>query len=75
MSEIKEIVTLSDYYEALPKPTSPKTEFVKMIAEATGKEEATVRLWFKNKTKPNDPKDLEILSQKTGIAIENLFAE
>lgn len=69
----EEIKTLSDYYESLPPATAPKTEFVKRIAERTGKEEATVRLWIKGKTKPDDPKHWGILSEETGIPVENLF--
>jgi hypothetical protein len=73
MTVIKEIVTLSDYYEALPPVVAPKTNFVKRISERTGKQESTVRLWVKNKSKPDDPKDFEILSEETGLSIDKLF--
>jgi hypothetical protein len=68
-------MNLYDFYETLPQATAPKSEFVRRLAERTGKKEATVRLWIKNKTKPDDPKDLEILSEETGIEKEKLFAE
>lgn len=72
----KEIKTLQDFYESLEnRPTPPKTAFVKKIAKRTGKELATVRLWVKGETKPQDQSDWEILSEETGIAIENLFEQ
>jgi len=66
-------MTLTGYYEGLPTATAPKTEFVKKIAEKCNVNEATVRLWVKGKTKPDNPDHVEILSIETGIEKEELF--
>lgn len=71
----KEVKTLFDFYENLPKATSPKTEFIRKVAERCDLEEGTVRLWVKDKTKPKDPKHLEILSEETNIPVNKLFEQ
>jgi hypothetical protein len=68
-------LNLTSYYKELPRAIAPKTDFVERVAEKTGKNIATVRFWVMGKTKPSDPKDLEILSELTGIQIENLFSK
>ncbi len=71
----KEVKTLSDFYENLPKATSPKTEFIRKVAGRCDLEEATVRLWVKDKTKPSNPEHLQILSEESGIPVTQLFAQ
>lgn len=64
---------LADYYESLPPSYSPKTQFIKRVAERCGLVEQTVRLWVKGKSNPSEPKHLEVLEEETGISRENLF--
>lgn len=72
-SECQSVINLTGYYSKLPRAVAPKTDFVERVAEKTGKNIATVRLWVTGKTKPSDPKDLETLAELTGIQVENLF--
>lgn len=65
--------TLESFYKDLPKSYSPKTQFIKRVAERCDTAEQTVRLWVKGRTKPSDTKFLEILEEETGIAKDNLF--
>ena len=64
---------LSDYYESLPASYSPKTQFIKRVADRCNLSEQTVRLWVKGKYTPSDEKYLEILEDETGILRDNLF--
>jgi hypothetical protein len=66
--------TLSVFYENLPKANSPKTDFIRRISERCNLEEATVRLWVKDKTKPSNPEHLQILSEESGIPVNQLFS-
>jgi hypothetical protein len=66
-------MNLSDYYESLPKPVAPKTDFIKRIASLCNVDDQTVRFWIKKSTKPNNPNHLDILSEETGIPVEKLF--
>ena len=68
-------MNLTDYYEQLPTANAPKTEFVSRIAKRCNVNEATVRLWVKGKTKPNNTGHLDILAEETGIDKENLFSK
>lgn len=65
--------TLENFYKDLPKSYSPKTQFIKRVAERCDTAEQTVRLWVKGRTKPSDTKFLEILEEETGISKDNLF--
>lgn len=69
----KERFTLTEYYRKLPVSYSPKTQFIKRVAERCETAEQTVRLWVKGRTRPSDTKFLEILEEETGISRENLF--
>lgn len=69
----KKEITLVGFYKELPKSYSPKTQFIKRVAERCGLAEQTVRLWVKGKYNPSDEKYLEILEEETGISRENLF--
>lgn len=66
-------MTLADYYNSLPKPVHPKTDFVREIASVCGVDPYTVRLWISGRTKPGNPEHVKILSEKTGIESENLW--
>ncbi len=67
--------TLVEYYKDLPSPKPPKTEFIEKVAKRCGLNEMTVRNWAKGRTKPSDEAHLIILSEETGIPIDELFAQ
>ena len=71
--EKSEKITLKDYYNGLPTSISPKTLFINKVQAATGKSYVTVSNWVHGKTKPSEPKDLVILSELTGLSINDLF--
>lgn len=66
--------TLAEYYDSLPERTAPKTEFVTRVAERCNLKDATVRLWIKGKTRPSDENYEKILSEESGIPVNELFA-
>lgn len=66
--------TLKDFYESLPKQTSPKSDFVREVAERCDLSEQTVRFWLYDKFRPSRKEFLRVLSEMTGIPEENLFA-
>lgn len=68
-------MTLRGYYDSLPNSSHPKTEFVNEVASKTGVSTATVRNWISYGMKPNNPKHCEILSEITGIPVDNLWDE
>lgn len=68
-----EKLVLTDYYERLPKPVAPKTEFIRSLARECNVGEPTVRLWVKGETKPSNPEHVKIISKITGINEEKLF--
>lgn len=66
-------LTLKDYYLSLSKPVYPKKEFVKTIAAACDVDQYTVRNWIAGRVKPMDPYHKTILSEYTGIPVEQLW--
>lgn len=68
-------MTLIDYYNGLPKQTSPKSDFITEVAQMCDVSEATVRFWVYNKFRPSRKEFLAVLSEKTGIPEEELFAK
>jgi len=68
-------ITLQGYYEKLENATYPKTEFVNRVAYLTGKTTSTVRNWISGRTRPDEPRHLQILSKQTGIPVEELWKD
>jgi len=66
-------MTLKEYYDNLPEPTSPKSEFVREAAYKCGVAEITVKGWVKEKFVPSDPNARAYLAQVTGIPENELF--
>lgn len=62
---------LRKYYEGL----SNKTSFVNEVCYKTGRSSATIRNWIKYGMRPSDSKDIEVLSEITGIPAENLWKD
>lgn len=67
------INTLKDWYQNLPQVTYPKLEVVKHLMRETGKSESCVKKWLLGNNTPSDSRDRELLSQVSGIPVENLF--
>lgn len=67
------IITLQGYYKNLPEATYPKSNFIRDVAARCGVTDVTVRNWIKYGMKPNNPEHAAILSEMTGIGIENLW--
>lgn len=70
-----EKMTLRRYYRNLPRPTSPKMDFVGEIARKCGVTLTTARNWAVYGFRPKDPKHLEVLSEITGIPVKDLFED
>jgi transcriptional regulator with XRE-family HTH domain len=67
-------MTLADYYDNLPRQTSPKSDFVREVAKRCDISEATVRWWLRGQFRPSRKEFYRVLSEMTGISEENLFA-
>lgn len=63
------MIMLRKYYDGLDN----KTSFVNEVCYKTGRSAATVRNWIKYGMKPADSKDVDILSEVTGIPVEKLW--
>ena len=68
-------MTLKGYYSQLPDATHPKTDFVNEVAIEAGVSAATVRNWVIYGMRPQNKNHVEILSRKTGIAVEDLWED
>ena len=66
-------LTLEGYYNGLKRPTSPKSEFIKNIAETCGVNQLTVRNWIQGRNQPSNPEHKVFLSEITGIPVEQLW--
>ena len=62
---------LKKYYDGLAN----KTSFVNEVCYKTGRSSATVRNWIKYGMKPADSKDIDVLSDITGLDRKNLWNE
>ena len=68
-------MTLKGYYVHLPDANHPKTDFVNEVAIEAGVSAATVRNWVIYGMRPQNKSHIEILSRKTGIAVEDLWED
>jgi len=66
-------MTLEDYYNSLPKQTSPKSDFIREVAERCDLSEQTVRFWIYKKFKPSRKEFYRVLTEMTNIPEEDLF--
>ena len=65
--------TLKTYYDDLPVQTSPKTDFIRDIANRCQTSEQTVRFWIYDKFRPSRKEFYHVLSETTGIPEADLF--
>lgn len=65
--------TLRTYYDELPAQTSPKTDFIREVADKCQTSEQTVRFWVYDKFRPSRKEFYTILSEATGIPEPDLF--
>ena len=68
-----EKMTLKCYFDSIPKYTSPRKDFISEVAHKCGVTEQTVRNWCIYGIKPSDYKYLKVLSEVTGIGVNDLF--
>ena len=66
-------MTFSDYYNSIP--LFPRKTFVDEVCKRCDVSENTVYNWLGNRSKPQKVAYYHILSEMTGIAPENLFAD
>jgi hypothetical protein len=69
---------LESYYDSLGDKPGAKTEFIKRVSNECKKVGAktshvAIRQWVKGCNETQDEKRLKVLSEVSGIAIENLF--
>lgn len=70
-----EMMTLRGYYNSLPVATHPKIDFIRSVAKRCGVTSTTARNWAKYGVKPINPDHILILSEMTGIPVENLWVD
>ena len=75
MAGNSQIITLEGYYNKLPdvSVSAPKKAFVERVAQKCNVKPATVRAWIKRRRAPSNPQHLIVLSEESGIPIENLW--
>lgn len=68
-------MTLKDYYQALERPVPPKKEFIQRVADKCKVDTYTVRLWINGRSKPSKEEYYQILSEESGIDVNELFGD
>lgn len=70
-------ITLKDYYNSLPvaDQIAPRKNLLMKVAQRCGVSYTTARSWFAYQIKPRNEKFLEIISEITGIAVEDMYAD
>lgn len=75
MEEKTKKKSLREFYEELPRPSCPKSEFAKEVAKRCGVSVVTVKNWIKTSIHPSEQRYCLILSEMTGIPVEELWEE
>lgn len=75
LGQKSEKMTLKDYYNSLPDPVAPKSDFLREVSERCGVTITTVRNWCIYGMKPNSYKAVKVLEELTGISEEELWAK
>ena len=68
-------LSLKGYYDSLPNPVTPKRQLINDIMVNCNVVETTAFNWVRGRSKPDDPKHIEYLVQRTGIAEEDLWKD
>ena len=71
--EKTEKMTLQVYYESLSEATHPKTEFLNTVASRCNVSFTTARNWVTGRTKPMNPRHIQVLTEVTGIEESELW--
>lgn len=71
----KKKMTLRDYYRRLPEANliAPRKALIKKISEKCDVSESTARSWVAYGVKPRNEEYIKILSEETGIPMEDLW--
>jgi hypothetical protein len=65
--------TLREFYDGLPKMIQPRTELARRLAYRCGVSEQAARNWMHFGMKPRNEQHLKVLSEETGIPMEDLY--
>lgn len=68
-------MTLKGYYRNLDAVVHPKTDFLNEVARRANVSTTTVRNWVVYGMKPKNEQHRSILSEVTGIPVDNLWEE
>lgn len=70
-------MTLRDYYNSLPEAAeiAPRKNLIVRLCKRCNVPYSTARSWLAYQIKPRNEEFLKVLSEETGIAIEDLYAE
>ena len=66
-------MTLLGYYESLSEASHPKTEFLNNVASRCNVSFTTARNWVTGRTKPMNPRHIQVLTEVTGIEESELW--
>ena len=66
-------MNLRGYYHSLAEPSFPKKEFIQKVSVACNVDTYTVRNWIAGRVKPANPAHVVILSEISGIPVEELW--
>lgn len=75
LAEKGNAMTLKGYYDSLPKATHPKSDFLRSVAKRCDVSVCTVRNWTRYGFRPNRKEHIRVLSEITGIPVENLWED
>ena len=74
-NEKEQKMTLKGYYYSLREPVSPRRKLILDIMQKCNVVETTAFNWIMGRSKPDNPNHLEILTELTGIAVEDLWTD
>jgi len=72
--KVAPMLSFREIYDSLPTPETPKSNFIKEIAQLTLKSENTVRQWLSGRQMP-DALTQQMISKKLSIPSNVLFPE
>ena len=68
-------MTLRDYFNSLPDAAqiAPRKNLIVRISERCGVPYSTARSWLAYEVRPRNEEHLRVISEETGIAIEDFY--
>ncbi|MBD5223620.1 MAG: hypothetical protein HDS71_06180 [Bacteroidales bacterium] len=73
--EERKKMTLRDYFNSLPDAAqiAPRKNLITRISERCGVPYSTARSWLAYEVKPRNEEHLRVISEETGIAVEDFY--